>query len=196
MGYGKGAGQLFETEKAADALAEVISGLGKKVTLVGFSLGAQLGYKLVCEHQELFSRAVIVSPWLLKEGVNMEPIIQQNEKQLASMKRRGLCNLIGMMNGLPKAQRREFVEQMQQVSPETVRNSVDNGIELTEKFSEVTIPVIALAGEREQAWVKDSVRRMAELGHDCKCEIWEKAAHNIPPMFAKRFNRLLVEFVG
>lgn len=195
MGFGKEAHQIFETEKAAEQLAEWISGIGKKVTLVGFSLGAQLAYKLVCEREDLFERAVIISPWLLKEGTDLAVILQQNEKQLTTLKKKGMCNFIGRMNGLPKQQRKEFVEQMQLVSPETIRNSVDNGIALTEQFSAVSIPIIALAGEKEQHGVLDTVKQMSALNPNCRYEIWEKAAHNIPPVFAKRLNELICSFV-
>ena len=31
------------------------------------------------------------------------------------------------------------------------------------------------------------------MNENFKCEIWEKATHNIPPMFAGQFNKLLEE---
>lgn len=99
------------------------------------------------------------------------------------------------MNGLPKAQRKEFVEQMQRVSIETVRSAVDNGITLdsVKGFENVKIPVYALAGEKEQREVIGSVRAMAVKNPNCVCEIWEKAAHNIPPLCYKRFNQLIAD---
>ena len=120
--------------------------------------------------------------------------MEQNEKQFKSFKKKWMCNLIGLMNGLPKAQRKEFVEQMQKVSIETVRNSVDNGITLesVKGFENVKIPVYALAGEKEQIEVTESVKAMAEKNPNCRYEIWEKAAHNIPPLFYKRFNELIL----
>ena len=118
-----------------------------------------------------------------------------NEKQLASFQKKGLCNLIGLMNGLPGAQRKEFVAQMQKVKTDTVRRSVNNGItfESVPGFGAVDFPVIALAGAKEQPGVLNSVKRMAEINGNCRCEIWEKAGHNIPPVFAKQFNQLIRE---
>ena len=83
---------------------------------------------------------------------------------------------------------------MQKVSIETVRNSVDNGITLesVKGFENVKIPVYALAGEKEQIEVTESVKAMAEKNPNCRYEIWEKAAHNIPPLFYKRFNELIL----
>ena len=57
------------------------------------------------------------------------------------------------------------------------------------------IPIIALVGGKEPKEVMDSVKRMAEINPNCRCEIWDKAAHNIPPMFAKRFNQLILDTV-
>ena len=86
---------------------------------------------------------------------------------------------------------------MQQVKIETIRTSVDNGItfDSVRGFENVDYPVIALAGGKEQQSVLDSVKRMAETNNNCRYEIWEKAAHNIPPMFSKRFIKLIMETV-
>nr|MDE7288379.1 alpha/beta hydrolase [Oscillospiraceae bacterium] len=165
MGFGDEAGRTFETEACIKEFAEYIKGLDKKVLLVGFSLGAQLAFKLVSEYEELFYAAIIVSPWLDKDETKVQEIMLINEKQYASFKKKWLCNLIGMMNGLPSKQRKEFVEQMQNVKLETIRNSVDNGISFSSapSFSEVSVPIIALAGGKEQQDVRESVKKMSEL---------------------------------
>lgn len=193
MGFGDEAGRTFETEACIKELAEYIKGLDKKVLLVGFSLGAQLAFKLVSEYEELFYAAIIVSPWLDKDRTRVQEIMRMNEKQYASFKKKWLCGLIGMMNGLPPKQRKEFVEQMQNVKLDTIRNSVDNGISFSSvpSFAEVSVPITALAGGKEQRDVTESVKKMSELNPNCKYEIWEKAAHNIPPLFAKRFNEVI-----
>ena len=195
MGFGDEADRVFDTEACVKELAQLVESLGKKVMLVGFSLGAQLGFKLLAEHEELFHGAVLVSPWLIKEEPMLSEIEKGNQKQLQQLKKRWLCNIIAVLNGLwPKVLRREFVEQMQRVKAETVRNVVYNGITLDSvpEFAGVTVPVVALAGEKEQAVIHDSVKQMAQLAKNCRCEIWEKAGHNIPPLFAGRFNQLLI----
>lgn len=193
MGYGDEADRVFDAARCAEELAGFIGTFDKKVLLVGFSLGAQLAFKLISEHPELFYAAIIVSPWLTKSEPALSEAMKVNEKQLASFKKRWLCGLIGRMNGLPREQRVKFVEQMQKVRIETVRNSVDNGITFDSEpgFAGVDFPVVALAGARESKDVLDSVKRMGEINGNCRCEIWERAAHNIPPVFAKRFNRLI-----
>ncbi len=197
MGYGDHTDKVFQTEECIRELADYIRTLGKKVMLVGFSLGAQLGFKLVSEYEELFDSAILVSPWLIKEEPMLSKISELNIKQLKQLKNKCMCSFVGMMNGLPSEQRKQFVAQMQNVKEETVRNVVDNGITVDSvpAFSKVKIPVIALAGAKEQKEVHDSVKRMSEMNENCRYEIWEKAGHNIPPLFAKRFNELICSLI-
>ncbi len=193
MGFGDNTDKVFKTDECIKELADYIKTLNKKVMLVGFSLGAQLAFKLVAEYEELFESAIIVSPWLIKKDDMLSEIAELNIKQLKQLKNKFICNFIGMMNGLPPKQRKEFVAQMQNVKEETVHNIVYNGITLKSvpMFENISIPVMALAGEKEQKEVQDSVRKMAEINKNCKCEIWSKAGHNIPPLFAKKLNALI-----
>lgn len=197
MGFGEEAGRAFDTTTCVTELAELIKGFSKKVLLVGFSLGAQLGFKLVAENHALFSGAILVSPWLEKTETSLATALRENEKQLASLKNKTLCNLIGLMNGLPKQARQDFVQHMQNVKPETIRNCVNNGIsfESVPDFSKVPLPIAALAGAKEHAEIIESVKQMARLNPHCQYQVWEKAAHNIPPVFAKRFNALIEEMM-
>lgn len=197
MGFGDNADRVFQTDECIKELADYIKTLNKKVMLVGFSLGAQLAFRLVSDYVELFESAIIVSPWLIKEEPLLSKIAELNAKQLKQLKNKFICGFIGMMNGLPPKQRKAFVLQMQNVKEETVHNIVYNGItiESVPEFANVTIPVVALAGEKEQKEVHDSIRKMSELNANCKYEIWDKAGHNIPPLFAKRFNELICSMV-
>lgn len=200
-GYGRAASELFTTEDCVNELADFIEdinkGLQKKVVLIGFSLGAQLAYMMVSLRPDLFSAAIIVSPWLIKEEPFLSKVMDMNLRQLQMFKKKKLSGFVGMMNGLPKEARAEFVEQMQLVSEETVRNVVDNKITLESMpdFKNADIPILALAGAREQKEIKDSVLRMEELNPNCKAEIWPKAGHNIPQMFAKQFNETIEKYV-
>lgn len=111
MGFGDEAGRIFYTDTCCAELVNMIRSLNKKVLLVGFSLGAQLAFKLVSEYPELFYSAIIVSPWLNKTESSLAEVMKMNEKQFASFKKKWLCNIIGMMNGLPREPRKKFVHQ-------------------------------------------------------------------------------------
>lgn len=195
MGFGDEADRVFNTDACVAELASFVNGLDKKVLLVGFSLGAQLAFKLVSEYPDMFYSAILVSPWLYKTESSLTEAIEKNKKQLSLLKKKWLCNIIGIMNGLPTTQRKKFVDQMQEVKLKTICHSIDNGItfESVPAFATVSIPMMALAGEKEQQEVIDTVREMAGINPHCRYEVWEKAKHNIPPVFAKKFNQLIVD---
>lgn len=197
MGFGDNADRVFQTDECIRELADYIKSLNKKVSLVGFSLGAQLAFKLVSEYEKLFNNAIIVSPWLIKETPELAKADELNKKQLKQLQNKFICRLIGTINGLPPKACKEFVLQMQKVKEETIHNVVYNGItfDSVTKFAEVSIPVKVLAGGKEQHDILNSIRKMADINKNCTFEIWDKAAHNIPPIFAKQFNKLICSVV-
>ncbi len=68
-----------------------------------------------------------MSEWNAEDIFNGE----LNLKQHSQLKNKLICNFIAVMNGLiPAKIRKEFVEQCQNVTEETVRNVVCNGITL------------------------------------------------------------------
>ena len=97
MGYGKEADKIFDTDSQITELISYIAGLKQKVLLVGFSLGAQIAFKLVAEHEELFSGAIMISPWLVKSDKMLRSVMEQNERQYALFQKRWFCNLIGRL---------------------------------------------------------------------------------------------------
>ena len=193
MGFGDNTDRIFQTDECIKELADYIKSLNKKVMLIGFSLGAQLAFRLVAEYEELFESAIIVSPWLIKEESKLSKAYELNKKQFKQLQNKFMCRLIGTMNGLPPKACKEFVLQMQNVKEETIHNIVYNEITIdrVRKFADISIPVIALAGEKEQDEILNSIKKMAEINENCRFEIWDKAGHNIPPLFAKKFNELI-----
>lgn len=197
VGFGNEADRVFNAKQAVTELAEFIKGFDKKVTLIGFSLGAQIAVKLIAQHPELFNGAIVVSPWLIKQEPMLSEIYKGNEKQFRSLQNKWLCSFTGLMNGLPAAQRKEFVAQMQRVQLQTVKNTVYNGIALDtiNGFENAAFPIIALAGEKEQDVMRESVLELSRRNPNCSAEVWERAAHNIPPVFYHRFNALICGFM-
>ena len=193
MGFGDNTDRVFQTDECIKELADYIESLNKKVMLIGFSLGAQLAFRLVAEYEELFESAIIVSPWLIKEESELSKSDEMNKRQFKQLQNKFMCSLIGTMNGLPPKACKEFVLQMQNVKEETIHNIVYNGITIDSvpKFADISLPVVALAGKKEQDDILNSIKKMAEINKNCRFEIWDKAAHNIPPLFAKRFNELI-----
>ena len=194
-GFGKTANDTFVIDDVILELNDFIKSYAP-VYLVGFSLGAQLAFKLLAESPELFKKAIIVSPWLVNKDEITDDVMNGNLKMLSQLKNRILCRMIGISSGMPKQKITEMVDSMQNITEQTVRNCVDNKIsfDTVNGFEECEVPVLALAGKSEPEDIQNSVKRMADLNKYCTCEIWAKAKHNIPTAFAKKFNQSIISF--
>ncbi len=194
-GFGKAANETFD----ADGVTSDFKELSEKYApcfLVGFSLGAQLAFRLVAERPNLFKKAVIVSPWLINKSEIPDDMMSGNLKMLSRLKSKFVCRMIALSSGMPRQKAAEFVDSMQNVSEQTVRNCVDNKIsfDTVKAFSDCGVPILALAGEKEPEDIRKSVEKMAEINKNCTVGIWKKAKHNIPMAYSEKFNSELESF--
>ncbi len=61
-GNGRESHEKFDAIKNVNAIIKIINQIGKtKVSIVGFSIGAQLIIPLLCSNENLFDKAVLVS---------------------------------------------------------------------------------------------------------------------------------------
>lgn len=196
-GFGENGDVTFSTELAVQQIAELAASFGKKVTLMGFSLGAQLCLPLLCKHSECFNGAVMISPWLIKNIAEVEKAMKQwsdNEKLFKSNLYIGL-NTFG--TGLGKKEKLENAEYCKKVSINTVIASIDNGIELSgyPEFKDVELPMLAICGMKEPTDIRKSVHSLSVQNPRCKYDIWDGASHNIPFRYASRLNKTVEEFI-
>lgn len=195
-GFGKSANELFTVDAAVAELVELIEKFAP-VYLVGFSLGAQLAFKIISERSDLVKKAVIVSPWLINKDNISDDVINGNLKMLSQLKNKMFSGFMALSMGLPKPKRAELVNSMRLISKQTVINSVDNEISLEncQNFKKASVPVLALAGVKEPDDIIDSVKQMSELNDNCTYELWKNAKHNIPTAFSKQFIGKLRDFL-
>lgn len=196
-GYGRNSEAVFSAELAVTQISEFAEGLGRKVTLMGFSLGAQLCLPLICRRSELFNGAVMISPWLIKSVQEVEKLMKQHSDNEKMSKNKLLIGINSLANGLDKDERQEDAEFRKNVSMNTILASIDNGIQLADypEYSGVQLPMLALCGIKETLDIRKSVRQLAKDNPNCSYDMWDGAAHNIPFKFASRLNKTVEEFM-
>ncbi len=196
-GYGRNEVKTFTTVEALTELVEFIPSLGKKVTLVGFSLGAQLAYVMACKAPQLFNGVIMISPWLLKDPADVEKAMKQASDNEKLSKNKLLVGFNALAMGLDKGEREENAEFAQNVSMTTILNSIDNGIKFEDfpSYNSVEIPMLALCGIKEGLEIRKTVRTLSMQNPRCAYDMWDGAAHNIPFKSASRLNKVVDEFV-
>lgn len=178
-------------------IAEFAESLGRKVTLMGFSLGAQLCLPLICGHEDFFNGAIMVSPWLIKSMQEVEKFMKQQSDNEKLSKNKLKIGLDSIAMGLDKNERQEHEEYCKNVSMNSILAAIDNGLQLDDypSYDSVDMPLLALCGIKETLDIRKSVRDLARRNPNCEYDMWDGAAHNIPFKFASRFNKTVEEFM-
>lgn len=195
-GFGEEANNTFDVDIAMKDIVEICKKFGD-VILIGFSLGAQLTFKVVSENPDLFKGAILISPWLVNKENISEKIMGGSLKMLDNMQTDPDIDAMGMFSEMTKEQIEDLVSQMQDVSEDTVRNSVDNNISLktVSGFEDLNIPTMVIVGGKEGHVMTTSAEKLCALNENCKKYEIKRAKHNIPQSFSVELNGLIVEFV-
>lgn len=197
-GFGRNCDAIFTTDLAVEQVAELAASIGKPVTLVGFSLGAQLCLPLLCRHGELFNGAMMISPWLIKDNAEIEKMMKQQSDNEKSMRSGIISGLNSLTAGLDKDERREHAEFCKNVSMRSILASIDNGILLADypEYGQLNKPLAAICGIKEPTDTRKSVRALAQQNPHCTYDMWDGAGHNIPFKCASRLNKTIDEFMS
>lgn len=197
-GFGRNCDAIFTTDLAVEQVAELAASIGKPVTLVGFSLGAQLCLPLLCRRGELFNGAMMISPWLIKDNAEIEKMMKQQSDNEKSMRSGLISGLNSLTAGLDKDERREHAEFCKNVSMRSILASIDNGILLADypEYGQLNKPLAAICGIKEPTDTRKSVRALAQQNPHCTYDMWDGAGHNIPFKCASRLNKTIDEFMS
>lgn len=195
-GFGRNSDVTFSVNLAVEQIVELAESFGKKVTLIGFSLGAQLCLPILCRHSELFNGAIMISPWLIKDTAEIEKMMKQQSDNEKSMRSGIIAGLNSLTAGLDKEERKEHAEFCKTVTMKSILASIDNGILLSDypQYRELEIPLMAICGMKEPTDTRKSVRALAQQNPRCVYDMWDGAGHNIPFKCAARLNKTIAEF--
>lgn len=196
-GFGRNASNMFSTEQAVNEVVELIESLGKKVTLIGFGLGASLCLPLICRHGELFNGSVMISPWLIKDMESIERAMKAQADKEKVIKNKLLSGISGLAMGLDKDERKAHGEFCKNINMNSLMAAIDNGIRYEDypEYTDIKMPMLALCGLKEDIEVRKSVRTLSMQNVNCAYEMWDGAVQNIPYKFDKRLNKAIDDFI-
>lgn len=200
LGTGEEADRLWNLRENIDGVLQIVDKLGKeKVSLLGFSMGAQLAVALLCEAPEKFDRAIIISAWLIKPPKRVKK----------------MCRLMKLMFYLENApfmlkhQIRDMGMDAQTASDylrQSRHNRRDNydayswdGVDIDKypQFARVQVPMLALVGEKEdRELMRESTLRLGRMNPRCDVQVWPNHAHDIPYKNPEEFNKVFLEFMA
>lgn len=199
LGTGEEAAKKWTLRGNIDGILEIIKKIGKeKVALAGFSMGAQLCVALLCEAPELFDRAIIISPWLIKRPAEVKRLCRLMKLMFPLENSSWVAKREAKHMGMDPQTTADFLRQTKQNRKDNYDAYSWDGVDIEKypQFSDVRVPMLALAGEKENKDVMvESVLRLGRMNPMCASQVWPGHAHDIPYVRPEEFNRVFLEFM-
>lgn len=197
-GAGEAAAEAYDPQATADALASWISSIGVgKVLLMGHSIGAELAVKLVAEHEELFSRAIFLSPWLLSSAASTKLFASMARMSYGAIKNEKLLRMQAKYWNLNAAQADRMVAYSPKISLDTYVSFFEKRIHLGELsgYPSVSIPMLAMCARGDSGETKASVRALGDKNTNCLTVIFPQGSHDFVLRCANLLNPMLWDFL-
>lgn len=200
LGNGEEAEKEYSLEGNLDGILEILHSFGGgPVAAAGFSLGAQLVIPLLCREPALFDRALMVSPWILKEPRSLRWIGFLQELLFPLDKWPAFVRMQARSAGLDAEQTKASVRQGARLRRDNIRRYVEGGVDIDDypQFSQLEIPMLALCGDREnEKLMVASVHALAQRNQNCRALVLEDHAHDIPFRRPEEFNEIFERFMA
>lgn len=197
-GAGEAAAKEYNPQATADALAEWIASLQVgKVLIMGHSVGAQLAVKLVSEHEELFSRAVFLSAWLISSEKSVKSLSILARMTYGAIKNANLLRLQAKYWGMSPEQAEKLVIYSQKIKLNTYVGFYTNRILLKDLpgYASVKIPMLAMCAKGETAEMKASLQALGEQNTNCLTVIFPQGSHDFVLRNYGLLNPMLLDFL-
>lgn len=196
-GAGQAAAEPYEPQAVCDALAECIASLGlRTVRIMGHSVGAELAYKLVCEHEALFSRAVLLSPWLTASRRSARTYVAVAKLSYSALKNARLLQKQAKYWHFNEEQTARLVEYSAKIPKETYVSFFEKRIHLSDEpgYAAVSIPVLAMCAKGDTAETKVSVRALGQ-NKNCLTVFFPLGSHDFVLRCADKLNPILLDYL-
>ena len=197
-GAGEAAAEEYNPQATCDALAQWIASLNAgKVLLMGHSVGGQLAVKLVSEHEELFSRAVFLSAWLISSEKSVKSLVSIAKMSYGAIKNASLLRLQAKYWGMSPEQTEKLVSYSSRIKLNTYVGFYANRILLADLpgYASVKIPMLAMCAKGETAEMKASLQALGEQNTNCLTVLFPQGSHDFVLRNSNLLNPMLLDFL-
>ena len=192
LGTGKEVHRDYSFKDSVSGIVDIINSLGKeKVYLVGHSLGANLSFELIANHEELFEKIIISSPMLTTSKVFDKVMAAYMTIAYPLLKSKIMFKAFVKLLKLNKQQTEAFRAYWGRMSAKTWRSYFMDGIKVKEynTHKKFQIPLMLIYGDKEMRVIKNTVEEIGHLAQDHMVKSIKGQGHGHP---AKRPD----EFIG
>ncbi|WP_449443643.1 alpha/beta fold hydrolase [Ureibacillus acetophenoni] len=166
-----------------------------KVTLVGFSIGAQISLAMVGNSPSQYNAAMINSALAIPiQNKVMDSTLKYSYPLTRS---RMFAKLQAKSMAFPKRHFNTYYEQSLEFTKEAFLNMMKENMsfQVPKTFFETKIPILFTIGSKEQKIVRQSFEILNTNTENSRSYIFENVGHNAPFIAANEFNRVLEKWL-
>ncbi len=196
-GSGKEVNKDFSLEETKSGLLEMIKSLGEEsVYIVGHSLGANITLAIVSQHEELFKKAIISSPFFYTSKMEKKLIIMYMRLAIELLKSKMMGRIFTRYLKYEGNRKDFFIDYWAKISKKTWLNYFidDITLDMCSNFKNVGLPVQFIYGEKEPNGVKNTVLALAKEKSYSSIKCIKKGNHGHPILKPEHLRKTVLEF--
>jgi pimeloyl-ACP methyl ester carboxylesterase len=194
----KSYGGHFTIEKAADEVIQLIEFVGKQkpVSIVGFSLGAQIALSVICKEPAMFKAAIINSA-LVKPVPFAKLLIKAMLPALPLTKNKTFSDIQAKSMYIDKEYLETYYLSNKGINSRLFADIMSENMNYTipPTFSRSSSKILLTIGEKEIRSMKASLKDLSKVNHTAQTFIVPKIGHGFPLADPELFNKTLEEFL-
>ncbi|WP_274309995.1 alpha/beta fold hydrolase [Solibacillus daqui] len=195
-GAGESVAVTYDPHKLKQEILELVKSLNKpSIRIMGHSIGAQLAVMLVAENPELFSRAVFLSAWVHPNEKTIRMYCKTASVTFKLLRYKWVVKLQAKYWNYTKKQSDYMADYARKLTVENYQAFFKATMNIKDypEFYDVTIPMLAICGQRESKEIKSSLELLGQNAC-CKTMVLPKAGHDFPMRCASGLNPILESF--
>ncbi|WP_156324048.1 alpha/beta fold hydrolase [Bacillus sp. JCM 19034] len=188
----------FTINSAAEEIIELIKekGQGKRVVVIGFSLGAQVLIAMLSKKPNLIDYAMINSA-LVKPIPFAKLLIKSMMFAFPLVKNKAFSKIQAKSMYIKEDYQDIYYQESCQIKKDAfVRVMNENmSFKIPNGFENCSSKILVTVGEKERSVMKGSMKEIVECNRTCKSLIIPKIGHGFPLANPQLFNKTLEEWV-
>lgn len=191
--------EYFSIRKSAEDISKLIEELakGKKIIVIGFSLGAQVLIQMLSTNPNLVHSAIINSA-LVRPNEFIRKMIRPSIKiTLPLVKNRHFSKLQSKTLYIEEGDFEKYYKESSQMSSDTLIRIVEENMsfKIPDEFDKTRSKVLVTVGEKEKGLMKKSASDIVSKNSSCAGIIIPGVGHGISLVNPNYFNQMIKNWV-
>lgn len=186
-------------DAASKVMTAVKDAVGtEKVTLVGFSLGAQLVVEIMSKWPEKVESAVILSASVRPANAGKYFLFPFLKTGSGLARSEWFSRHLARRLSVPDEYWGQYYQDSLKISRDNFMRALEasRGYSLPDSFAASNVRTLILAGAKERRRVRASVQDMVHANRNCRGYLVSGAGHGLPLKAPDLFNEILYNFIN